>query len=459
MITHSLRWRLLMGAMAAILLALAVAWIFMTVLFQHHMEDRLKAEMSRDGLRLVAGLAVNRDGTLRVDSPPVDSRLDTPAGGYYWEISGAMGTLRSRSLWDGDLQRLPDVPSDHWRLRTAPGPYGQPVSILERRIDAANLGAGVLVQLAQDSAPLATSLKEFGHELAAFLLVLWLVLSAAAWLQVSLGLRPLRHVGEGLAALRASPKARLPGSGVDEVQPLVDSINSLADARERDLALARQRVADLAHGLKTPLAAMVAQSRRAREAGAEQAADGLDRAIGVVQRAVESELARVRAAVIRRQPGGSAAVRETVERLLTVLEQTDKGGTLAFSLDIPASLHLAVQADDLSEILGTVLENAVRYARRQVRIVARAGEGWTRVAIEDDGPGMTAAQAERALVRGQRLDESGGSGLGLAIARELLEATGGSIDLSRSDLGGLKVALSWNSACRSAPGRDGINVS
>src|SRR6185312_3232940 len=280
----SLHWRLLVGAMAAILLALAVAWLFMTLLFEHHLERRLQAEMTRDGLRLVAGLAIGPDGAPQIERPPVDSRLETPAGGYYWEVSTASGALRSRSLWDADLRRSAAAPSDHWRLQRAAGPYGQEVSILERRVA---LGAGRL----------ASARAEFGRELGAFLAVLWLVLSAAAWLQVRLGLRPLGRVRSELAALRESASARLPESHLREVQPLVDSINALADARERDLAVARQRAADLAHGLKTPLAAMAAQSRRAREAGAQQAAEGLDRAIAAIRRAIEAELARARIAV------------------------------------------------------------------------------------------------------------------------------------------------------------------
>ncbi|HET7267908.1 MAG TPA: HAMP domain-containing sensor histidine kinase [Oleiagrimonas sp.] len=444
MITRSLHWRLLIGAMGAILLALVVAWIFMTLLFAWHMQRRVKTEMVRDGLRLVAGLAVKPDGGLRVDRPPVDSRLETPAGGYYWEIVAGPHALRSRSLWDGDLQRVPNVPSDHWVMHRAPGPYGQSVSIVERRIDSPALTSPVLVQLAQDTAPLAAARSEFGHELAAFLVVLWLVLSAAAWLQVRLGLRPLGRIRGDLAALRASPSARLPASGLREVRPLIDSINSLADARERDLDVVRQRAADLAHGLKTPLSAMTAQSRRAREAGAERAADGLDRAIGAMFRAVEAELARARVDMIRRQPGGNAGLRAAVERLVTVLEQTDKGGMLAFDLEIPASLRVAVQRDDLHEILGAVLENAVRYARRRVMVEAHAGEGWTSVAIEDDGPGIADARVHEVLARGGRLDESdSGTGLGLAIARELLEATGGRIHMSRSGMGGLKVVFTW----------------
>lgn len=444
MITRSLHWRLLVGAVATILLALVVAWLFMTLLFERHLERRLQAEMTRDGLRLVAGLVVEPDGALQVERPPVDSRLETPAGGYYWEVSSANSTLRSRSLWDADLRRPADLSATDWQMQHAEGPYGQRVSILERRVELTDAGPPVLVQLALDSAPLVSARAEFARELAAFLAVLWLALSAAAWLQVRLGLRPLGRVRSDLAVLRANASSRLPESRLREVQPLVDSINALADARERDLGVARQRAADLAHSLKTPLSAMVAQSRRAREAGASQAADGLDRSIAAIRRTVEAELARARVAVIRRQRGGNAAVRDTVEGLLTVLEQTDRGGELAFSIDIPASLHLAVQPTDLSEILGAVLENAVRYARRQVRVSAQAGPEWASVSIEDDGPGIAAEQTREALMRGGRLDEANqGSGLGLAIARELVEATGGTIAMARSALGGLRVDFCW----------------
>jgi signal transduction histidine kinase len=442
---RSLHWRLLLAAMAAILLALIVAWVFMTLLFEHHMERRLQSEMTRDGVRLIATLSIAADGTPQVGRPPTDSRLETPAGGYYWQITASSGTARSRSLWDADLpQSTVPVPTS-WQMHQVVGPYGKSLSLLERRIQLTANGPPVLVQLAQNMAPLTMARAEFGRELAAFLVVLWLVLSAAAWLQVRLGLRPLRRIRGELSMLRASASARLPESGVREVRPLIDSINALADARERDLGVARQRAADLAHSLKTPLAAMVAQSRRARESGAASAAEGLDRAIAAIRRAIEAELARARIAMASRQFGGDTAVRVTVERLVTVLEHTDRGGELAFTVDIPDSLRLRVQADDLSEILGAVLENAVRYAKRRVRVSAAAGPEWTTLDIEDDGPGIDPEHARIALQRGARLDESTtGTGLGLTIAGELAAASGGSISMARSDMGGLKVGFAWS---------------
>lgn len=440
--TRSLYWRLLAGAAGAVLIALVVAWLFMTLLFERHLERRLESELTRDGLRLAAALELDPQDRPLIDRPPMDPRLQTPAGGYYWQVSAATGALRSRSLWDGDLAPPGQAPSGTWELRRAAGPYGEPVVILERMVEPDADGPPVLIQLAQDTAPLTLARAEFARELAAFLAALWLVLSAAAWLQVRLGLRPLGRIRSDLAVLHDSASARLPAARLREIQPLTDAINTLADVRERDLDLARRRAADLAHGLKTPLAAIAAQSRHARETGADRAADGLDRAVAAIRRTIEAELTRARAAAIRRGPGGSAPARPTVERLVNVIEHTDKGGELAFAIDIPSSLELAVQPDDLSEILGAVLENAARHARRQVRISGTAGPEWASLRVEDDGPGIDDARIEQVMRRGGRLDESG-TGLGLAIARELVEATGGSIRLGRSGMGGLAVTFSW----------------
>lgn len=444
MIARSLHWRLLLGAAAAILTALVVAWLFMTLLFERHLDRRLEAELTRDGLSLVAGLSLAPDGRPVLAGEPTDSRLQQPAGGYYWQVSTASGILQSRSLWDATLPVADDPATTQWRLRRIAGPFGQPVALLERALLLETGSTPVLVQLAQDTRPLASARAEFGRELAAFLAVLWLVLSAAAWLQVRLGLRPLGRVRGDLAALRDSASVRLPASSLREIQPLTAAINALADAREHDLELARRRAADLAHGLKTPLAAMVAQSRRVREAGAVDAADGMERAIAAIHGAIDAELARARIAAAGRATGAFAAVRPVVERVVTVLEQTEQGGRIAFAIDVPASLQLTIAPEDLAEILGAVLENAVKYARRQVRVTGAAGPEWSSLVVEDDGPGIAGERRHDALVRGGRLDEAGdGTGLGLAIARELVEATGGTIELGHAAMGGLAIRFCW----------------
>ncbi len=444
MMPRSLRVRLLLGAAIAIFLALAAAWVAMTLLFERHVERRIEADLVREGLQLAAALSVDASGAPALEREPGDSRYSEPASGLYWQVSTSKGALSSRSLWDQHLPTPVDADSLEWRNRVIDGPFNQQVLLVERFIRPERSGADVLVQLAHEQKSLHEAREEFGHELALFLAILWFILSAAAWVQVELGLRPLRHVRNEVETLKRNPRERIAAAHVAEIEPLTLAINELADAREKDLGRARRRAADLAHGLKTPLAALSAQSRRAREAGATEAADGLDQAIGAARSAIEGELARSRAAAIRAAPSGDSTLAlPLIESLVGVVERTEFGAKLVFEVNILEELRLPVASEDLLEIAGALIENAARYARRRVRVTGEAVEGGV-LLVEDDGPGIGPEKVAAALMRGGRLDEAGsGHGLGLAIANDLVDATRGGITLLRSELGGLKVTVAW----------------
>lgn len=155
-------------------------------------------------------------------------------------------------------------------------------------------------------------------------------------------------------------------------------------------------------------------------------------------------MARSRAAVIRAAPSGDITIAlPLIESLVGVVERTEFGAKLVFEVNIPEDLRLPVAGEDLLEIVGALIENAARYARRRVRVTGQAIEGGA-LSVEDDGPGIESEKVAEALVRGGRLDEAGsGHGLGLAIANDLVDATRGAITLLRSDLGGLKVTVAW----------------
>ncbi|MBX3484100.1 sensor histidine kinase [Phenylobacterium sp.] len=445
MAARSLQLRLLASAAVAVFVALAVAWLAMTWLFERHVERREAAELARTGDALAAALTIDAAGRPALDQTPLDPRALRAASGFYWQVSTPRGVVRSPSLWDEALPVPAGASPSDWAADTTRGPFGRRLLRVARAVRAPGADAPAVIQVGVDARELAEARAQFGRELALFLAGLWAVLALAALAQVRLGLAPLAPLRDRLQRMRRNPAARLDADHPREVAPLVTAINALAETRQADLARARRRAGDLAHSLKTPLAALAAQSRLARDAGATEAADGLDGAIAAMAAALEAELARARAAAARDaaqdECSSPAAV---VERLIAVLERTPAGERIVFAPEIDPALSVPVAADVLAEVLGALMENAARFARRQVRLTAAPSDQAVSLTVEDDGPGLDAERAEAALIRGGRLDEAGpGHGLGLAIVRDLVEATDGAVTLDRSPLGGLRVAVSW----------------
>lgn len=301
----------------------------------------------------------------------------------------------------------------------------------------------MLVQLATDDDALLKARAEFGRELLISLAMLWAVLMVAAYVQVGLGLRPLARIRKELDRLRRNPEARLTADHLAEIGPLIHAINALAEARANDLMRARTRASNLAHSLKTPLAALSAQSRRAREAGAADAADALDRTIAAASATLESELARARAALARDTDASSRAIL-AIDNVIAVIERTDAGSRIPIEIFVPEDMEVPIAVTDLTEILGALIENAVRHANGRVRITGETGVDRITLTVGDDGPGLAGDRAQLALARGERLDEAGpGHGFGLFIVKDHVEATDGDLHLTSSTLGGLEVRLSW----------------
>lgn len=436
---RSIRLRLLAGGALAIAAALLVSWFTLVLLFDSHIRRTTEDDLIRHGRAIVSAITFTPDGFSTEGYQPADLRFDRPASGLYWQVSRDGEVQRSRSLWDNALEVPPDVDGAEWQRDTATGPFGQDLVRVARPIRETETSAPVMLIIAADRASLIDAREEFARELAIFLSLLWATLSLAAWFQVTIGLLPLRAVQSSISELKSSPVSRLDaGRFATEVTPLVEQINELADAREADVHAARDRAANLAHGLKTPLSALRAVARRVREAGGADMADGLEHSIRAASDAVDRELARARtAASLDRGPTEPGPL---IERLAAVLSRTERGARVEFDIDCPPGAALPVSADQLMEMAGPLMENAARYAVARVRISSHLRE----LVIEDDGPGIGTASREQVILRGQRADERpGGHGLGLSIANDLAEATEGRLELGTSALGGLKARLIW----------------
>jgi signal transduction histidine kinase len=416
-------------------IALMLAFWGLGLLFASHVERRAIDDLSVQLDQILAGVERDEKGKIRIGSAPADARFSKPFGGLYWQIEVEGLQLRSRSLWDFAL----DLPPDHLKSGTVhvhylSGPGENQLLVMERSIVLSTRLGGVPMRaaVAMDASQLEKSNEEFREDLVPFTLLLALFIVFAGAVQVIVGLRPLNSVERRISRIRTGDVNRVGEDFPTEIRPLAAEVDALLLQREKDIEQARHRAGDLAHGLKTPLQALLGDARRVREAGLTDTAASIESTVKSMHRHVERELNRVRIAT--RAATSKADLTEAASRVIAVVQKASLNDALKWDLDAPANLVVAADMEDLSAILGAITENASRHARRQVRISARKQATHAVLSVLDDGPGIPPDKIDTLMRRGVREDETG-TGLGLAIARELSEALGGSLELISRDPG------------------------
>ena len=390
---------------------------------------------------LIASSEIGPEGEVRFSRPPADQRFLEPYSGIYFQVSGTgADTFPSRSLWDRRL-RVDAAHNDVELHRYDSAEFdGEPLRIVERDVILPGSSTRWRFQVAQSREIIDRQIRDLRATLVRSLAALGLGLLVLTALQASYGLWPLRRVRSEVVAIRSGRQRRIAEDFPREVFPLVHEINALLAHGEEQAEEARRHAGNLAHALKTPLTVIT----NAATAQAPDLADTVCREATTMRRQVDHHLARARA-IGRR---ASAQARATVWDSLEAVERAVSRLYPAVTVDIDGDrqAEVRIERQDLDEMLGNLIENAAKYGGGRVFVtVSRAGPEKIEIAVEDDGPGIPAAERQAIFDRGARLDTTGkpGTGLGLAIVRDVAEIYGGSVSLTESeDLGGLMATLS-----------------
>jgi len=276
------------------------------------------------------------------------------------------------------------------------------------------------------------------------------LLVLAVWWGVSRSLAPVERVRRQLAQRQAddlSPvsDAQLP----DEVQPLVSELNLLFERVQRAFEAQEHFVADAAHELRSPLAALRLQLQglqragddTARAAAIERLSAGIDRATRLVEQLL----------TLARQEAGSTATEPVDLRAIAQLALADVAPAAQVrSMDVglldSEAATVPGNAEALRMLVRNLLDNAIKYTPPggQVDVQVGTDHGRALLTVEDSGPGIAPEHRERVMQRFVRETAEGapGSGLGLAIVLAITQRHGAAVVLDRSPrLGGLRVAL------------------
>ncbi|MCQ2004874.1 ATP-binding protein [Rhizobium sp. NRK18] len=447
----SLTFRVLLLATIWSAVAIVVIALVISTLYRRGAERGFEGLLHAQLYNVINSVSVDDAGKLTGSPQLGNLDFQQPASGWYWMVE-PIGDYKAEPLVSSSLGdiKLPvisttAVPFDanYERLYSEPDGAGNTVMIAETEVIMDNDGRIARFRVAGNTQVVEDDVRYFSHRLYLALGVFGfgsLVINALA---ILLGLRPLDRARKALEKIRGGESEKLPENFPREIQPLANEVNALIESNRRIVERARMQVGNLAHSLKTPIAVLLNESRVINGAQGELVRNQAD----TMQAQVQSYLNRARIAAQRDTVLARAEIEPVLERLVRVMRRLNDGVEFTLTVE-PKDLMLAMEAQDLEETVGNLLENAARFAKGRVAIsVARAVEETgsrpkVEIVVEDDGPGLEPGEIKEAMKRGRRLDESKpGTGLGLSIVKEIATEYEGDFALSRGAMGGLRARL------------------
>lgn len=448
------------GSLSRRMMVIAAGWISVLLLAGGFALDRTLTNLVEDNFDAQLGYLLNTmivvseigpDEEVFFNRPIGEPRFLEPGSGLYWQISaeGREGfgsysletkpSLPSQSLWDRTLRLSGERSDSEPYFYDSDQFEDEPIRIVERTVILPDSDVRWTFAVASAREELDFQISRIRAILAYSFASLGLGLFVMAGLQSYYGLRPLRRVKEAIQSIRTTGSNRVTDPLPLEVQPLVDELNMLLAHSQRQAEEARTHAGNLAHALKTPLTVI----NNAATAKAADLPDTVIREATTMRRHVDHHLARARAVGRRAVGHAQTPVWESAEAVRRAVERLYPEGR--FDLDGNKNAKVAIERQDLDEILGNLIENAAKYGGGSVFVTVDAEPDPQQciIWVEDDGMGIPEEERTRIFDRGARLDTGKpGTGLGLAIVRDVAEIYGGAVELSESeDLGGLMVKL------------------
>lgn len=446
---NSLTVRVIVFSTVWAMVALVLIATVISTLFRQASERGFESLLSAHLFNLISSVGVTDSGRLEGAPNLGDLRFTVPGSGWYWAVEpvsdNVTGQLSSLSLTEPiESPSTEEVPfnADFQRSYLTAGLAGETIEVFEAEfvLDTENRVARFRVM--GNRTELEADIDAFEQQVYIALAIFGVGMIAINAVAILIGLQPLTQVRRALADIRAGVAQRLDGNFPREIAPLAEETNELIDSNRRIVERSRTQVGNLAHSLKTPLAVLTNEARAMGGAKGSLIADQAD----AMRQQVDHYLQRARMAAQRDTIVFRTPVNETLRRMTRVIGKLNPTKTL--TVDLPSEeIVFAGEREDLEEIAGNLLENAMKWGRRAVSVTIAAdrqderGRGFSLV-VEDDGPGIPEEKTREALMRGRRLDETKpGTGLGLSIVADLVKEYGGSLHLGRSLLGGLKVTV------------------
>jgi signal transduction histidine kinase len=372
-----------------------------------------------------------------------DPRFDRPRSGWYWLIRDENGQLYNLSTSVVGIT-LPTMagPTGASGIRTAvlDDVFGTRMRVVERMVTIGSKAYQIVV-----TGSLSEVLKlvdDFRGQTFIVLGAVGAMLAIMSVIVARIAMRPIALLRQAIERVREGDAVAVDGTYPNEIAPLAEEVNELLRSNGQIIERARSQVGNLAHGLKTPIAVLRNEAATKKGALADVVLSESDKMSTMVATYLERARLAARTSVVGKKADGTMIML----RLTRVMRKIHPDVTIAFQRPDASLPWFRGDEADLEEMAGNLLDNACKWSRGQVGVRLSAERGDSGVVllirIDDNGQGLSEADAQKVLRRGVRLDEkTPGSGLGLDIVKELVDVYGGSLQFKPSALGGLLVEL------------------
>ncbi|MDH4124990.1 MAG: ATP-binding protein [Gammaproteobacteria bacterium] len=446
----SLSARLLVSVSLLLLIFFGVTIVVLDVAFRTASEQAQKDILDSQLMSLLAAAEPTDGGVLGMPPDLPEPRFGTIGSGLYAEVTGADGASiwRSRSALGLELPAIVPAAGGAQKFAEAALQDGTPLLTLSLAVQW-EFPDG---QLRPYVFKVAESLDAFNAQVAKFRrqLFSWfgaiavIMLLSIAFLLRGM-LRPLRQIEAEIAAIEEGARASLSDRYPSELQGVARNMNLLIGSERARSERYRVTLGNLAHSLKTPLAAIRALLEEREQPEFERRAnEQIDRMDEIVRYQLRKPAATANEspALVR------VDIAAEVQRLVNGLRKVHHVKSPRIEVEVDPRARLRGDVGDLHELAGNLIDNACKWCKSGVRVsVAAVSAEDSRAAgmvlrVEDDGPGVSSDDAGVLLQRGTRLDESTpGHGIGLAIVRDIVLSYGGDITIGRSPLGGAEITV------------------
>jgi two-component system sensor histidine kinase PhoQ len=440
----SLSARLLISVSVLLIIFFGVTIVVLDTAFRSASEQAQADILEGHLMAILAAAEATEQGTLELPPDLQEPRFGNLGSGLYAELRDDQDNMVWRSRSSLGIE-LPGSDAPQAGVRTFTDEIladGTPLLTLSLAVQW-ELANGELrpfvFKVAESLDSFNAQIAQFRRQLFGWFAAVALIMLLAISVMLRRLLRPLRQIENEIGEIEKGERSSLSAQFPTELTGVARNMNVLIDSERARSDRYRLTLDNLAHSLKTPLAAMRALLNQGKSGSFS---DRFNEQIDRMDEIVRYQL---------RKPGTSKAdslvltlvpVQAEIDRLVEGLRKVYHDKEPDIETQIGEGMKFRGDSGDFLEIAGNLIDNACKWCASKVRVTVQPAsgnksDGGMVLQVSDDGPGVPDDAVDALLERGTRLDESTpGHGIGLAVVKELAESYGGQLIIGKSELGG-----------------------